>query len=115
MFQSKKKKIQKYLSEKPAAQLTPFDELLKDYLSGKMKEMISGFGTKKVEIHIDWLPDYQCIGVQGVHNGNYLDLQIEPQEFHVGFDPAEPDEHKYYPLEDKEQVYTVLKELFGMQ
>ena len=75
MFQSKKKKIQKYINNKTANEtLTPFDELLCDYLSGHMKEIMMKFGTKRIEIHIDWLPRYQCIGIQGVHNRNYLDL-----------------------------------------
>ena len=112
MFQGKKKKIKAYLIEKSIEQLTPFDEFLCDYLSGKMKETFSNLGTKKIEIHIDWLPDYKCIGVQGIHNQNYLDLQIEPTEFSIGYDPVEPDEHIYYPLESKEQVYSTVKQLF---
>ena len=91
MFQTKKKKIQKYLSEKNAGQLSPFDELLHDYLSGKMTVALSDLGIGNIDIHIDWLSDYRCIGVQGVHNENYLDLQIEPTEFSIGFDPDEPD------------------------
>ena len=114
MFQTKKKKIKIYLSEKTSEQYTPFDELLDDYISGRMKGIFSDFGTKKVEIHIDWLPDYRCIGVQGVHNANYLDLQIEPTEFNIGYDPEEPDDHSDYPLESKDQVYAVVKQIFGI-
>ena len=114
MFQTKKKKIQTYLSEISSAHFTPFDELLIDYLSGTLKETFLNFGTKNVEIHIDWLPDYRCIGIQGVYDGNYLDLQIEPTEFSIGFDPVEPDDHVYYPLESKAQVYAVIKQMFGV-
>ena len=112
MFQSKKRKIQAYLSHKAKEQLTPFDELLNEYLSGKMKEKLTELGIKKLEINVDWLTDYKCIGLQGVYNQNYLDLQIEPAKFSVGYDPVEPDEHDYYPLEDKEQVYVTVKQLF---
>ena len=115
MFQTKKKKIQTYLFEKSSEQFTSFDELLEDYLSGKMKETFSTLGAKKVEIHIDWLPDYRCIGVQGTFNHNYLDLQIEPTEFSVGYDPVEPDNHIYYSLESKDQVYAVVKQVFEIQ
>ncbi len=115
MFQTKKKKIQKYLSEKAFEQFEPFDELLEEYLSGKMKETIAYLGTKKVEIHIDWLPNHRCIGIQGVYDGNYLDLQIEPTEFSIGYDSIEPDDLNYYPLKSKEQVYTVVKQTFGIQ
>ena len=115
MFQTKKKKIQTYLSKKTSDRYTPFDELMSDYISGRMKEILSDFGTKKIEIHIDWLLDYRCIGVQGVYNSNYLDLQIEPTEFSIGYDPVEPDDHIYYPLESKEQVYDALKQTFEIQ
>lgn len=115
MFQTKKKKIQTYLFEKSSEQFTSFDELLEDYLSGKMKETFSTLGAKKVEIHIDWLPGYRCIGVQGTFNHNYLDLQIEPTEFSVGYDPVEPDNHIYYSLESKDQVYAVVKQVFEIQ
>ena len=98
--------------EKSSERFTPFDELLADFLSGKMKDSFSALGIRKVEIHIDWLPDYRCIGVQGTFNHNYLDLQIEPTEFSVGYDSAEPDNHVYFPLENKNQVYTVVKQLF---
>lgn len=111
MFLTKKKKIQAYIVQKAASgPLSPFDELLEDYLSGKMKERFLTFGIEKVEIHIDWLADYQCIGVQGVFNRSYLDLQIEPAEFSIAYDSDEPDEHSQYPLESKEQVYAVLKQ-----
>ncbi|MBR6608954.1 MAG: hypothetical protein IKK99_01910 [Oscillospiraceae bacterium] len=115
MFQTKKKKIQTYLIKKSSEQFTSFDELLEDYLSGKMKETFSALGAKKVEIHIDWLPDYRCIGVQGTFNHNYLDLQIEPTEFSVGYDPVEPDNHIYYPLENKDQVYAIVKQIFEIR
>ena len=115
MFQTKKKKIQTYLTERSSEQFTPFDELLGDCLSGKMKEIFSALGTKKVEIYIDWHPGYRCIGVQGMHNHNYLDLQIEPTEFSVGYDPIEPDDPIYYSLENKDQVYAAVKRIFEIR
>lgn len=115
MFLSKKKKLQKYIDEKSAdGELTPFDELICDYLSNKMKDVVLELGIKTPEIHIDWLPDYRCIGIQGVHNHNYLDLQIEPSEFSIGYDPDEPDDHRRYPLESREQVYNVVKQTLGI-
>lgn len=111
MFQSKKKELQKYINERTSSnKLTPFDELLCDYLSGKMKRDMLDLGIKELEIHIDWLPDYHCIGIQGIYNCNYLDLQIEPTEFRIGYDPDEPDEDSYYPLNTKKQVYTTVKQ-----
>ena len=83
--------------------------MLDDYLSGKMKQVFSDLGIKKIEIHIDWLHDYRCIGVQGVYEGNYLDVQVEPAEFSIGYDPVEPDDHNYYPLETKTHLYAVVQ------
>ena len=41
MFQTKKKKIQKYLHEKAPNQFTPFDELLDDSLFVELEELPS--------------------------------------------------------------------------
>ena len=40
--------------------------------------------------------------------------KIDPTEFSIGFDSVEPDDHNYYPLESKEQVYAVVKQTFGI-
>ncbi len=115
MFQSRKRKLQTYLDGKTASgALSPFDELVSDYLSGKMKDTLLEFGAKKVEIHIDWLPDYQCIGIQGVHDRHHLDVQIEPAAFTIGYAPDEPDDHSAYPLQSREQVYAVIKQTLGI-
>ncbi len=37
-----------------------------------------------------------------------MDLQIYPNEFSVSFNLNEPDEDIKYPLESKEQLYSVL-------
>ena len=114
LFQSKSKKIRKYIDDKrDKGTLTPFDELLSDYLSGELKNKITALEIKKVEIHIDWLEDYQCIGIQGIHNHNFLDLQIEQMEFSIGYDPDEPDEHNHYPLESREQLYAIFNHILG--
>lgn len=112
LFTSKSKKIRKYLDEKISKGTTSvFDELLHDYLSGELKTELTALELKRVEIHVDWLDDYRCIGVQAVHHQNYLDLQIEPTTFSVGYDPDEPDEHASYPLECKGQMYSILKQI----
>lgn len=114
LFVSKSKKIRKYLDEKTAmGTTTVFDELIHDYLSGKLKTELTALELKKVEFHVDWIDDYRCIGVHAIYHENYLDLQIEPVSFSVDYDPDEPDEHDSYPLESKEQLFTVLKQKFA--
>ncbi len=110
MFITKKKKIQKYLEQKADDNKSAFDFLLSDYLTGLLKEDLMSFGIKKTEIHIDWLDDIKCIGIQGRYEEYYLDLQIYPNEFSISFDPDEPDEDVSYSLESKEQLYKVLSE-----
>ena len=107
MFTTKKKKIQRYLEQKTDHKST-FDLLLSDYLDGTLKENLMSGGINNVEIHIDWLDDIKCIGIQGRYKEYFMDLQIYPKEFGFSFDLDEPDEDITYPLEGKEQIYSVL-------
>lgn len=109
LFQSKKKKIEKYLSGKSLA-LSAFDELLKDYLNGDLKEKLTRLEISEIEIHIDWLDDYKCIGIQGKYHSYYVDVQIEEKHFSVAYDKDEPDEPRTYALETSDQVYSVLED-----
>ena len=110
MFTTKKKKIQKYLEQKTADNKCAFDDLLSDYLNGSLKDNLESVKIERVEIHIDWFEDIKCIGIQGRYKKYYMDLQIYPKEFSVSFDLDEPDEDVIYPLESKEQVYSVLSD-----
>ena len=110
MFTTKKKKIQKYLEQKADDNKCAFDNLLSDYLDGSLKENLESVKMEKVEIHIDWFEDIKCIGIQGRYKEYYMDLQIYPKKFSVSFDLDEPDEDVIYPLESKEQVYSVLSD-----
>ena len=110
MFITKKKKIQKYLLQRADDNKCAFDELLSDYLDGSLKENLESVKIERVEIHIDWLDDIKCIGIQGRYKEYYMELQIYPNEFSVSFDLDEPDEDVIYPLESKEQVYNVLSD-----
>lgn len=109
MFQTKKKKIAQYLNglDQPAA----FDLLLRDYVTGQMVKNLQAAGIQKPDIHIDWLKDYQCIGIQGRSGRFYLDIQIEPGEFSIGCGPDEPDDHRIYQLDSGEQFYTVIRNI----
>ena len=110
LFQSKRNKVLQYLEQKKAAGWTAFDELLRDWAAGDMQERFREMGLTGVEIHLDWLEEYQCLGIQGKYRQNYVDLQIEPQQVLFAYDPVEPDEPECLPLESKEQVCTLLKE-----
>ena len=110
MFLTKKKKIQKYLEQKTESDKTTFDFLLCDYLDGTLKTDLESFGITKNEIHIDWLDDIKCIGLQGRYKKYFADIQIYPDEFSISFDLYEPDEGITCALESKEQLYRVISD-----
>lgn len=107
-LQSKKKKIEKYLESKKSA-TSAFDKLLKDYLNDNLKQNLTNLGVLKTDIHIDWLNDYKCIGIQGKYHSYFVDIQIEEQHFSIAYDKDEPDDPKEYALEKADQVYSVLE------
>ena len=106
MFATKKKKIKKYLEQKNEDK-SAFDFLLSDYLDGALKQKLTATGIGKIAIYIDWLDDMKCIGIQGRYSQYYLDIQIYQNEFTISYDLDEADEEIEYPLESKEQFYSV--------
>ena len=78
MFNTKKKKIQKYLSNKQNT-TSAFDLLLTDYLSGVLKTNLTSLGIIKCEIHIDWLKNIKCINIQGKYNIYYINIHIDTE------------------------------------
>lgn len=113
MFQTKKSKIKKYLNERQA-EMTPFDDLLTDYLSGELTNRLSDLGIQRISVYIDWHTDYKCINIQGRYGQNYVDIQIEPSFFSMGCDPEEADEHVEFTLESHDAFYKIVaKQLFN--
>ncbi|MBQ8410068.1 MAG: hypothetical protein IJY39_14520 [Clostridia bacterium] len=111
MFITKKKKIQKYLEKKAESDKNAFDLLLCNYLDGTLKTDLESLGITKNEIHVDWLDDIKCIGIQGRYKKYFADIQIYAKEFSISFDLDEPDDDISYALESKEQLYRVISEM----
>ena len=110
MLMTKKAKIRKYLDAIEKDSWSTFERLLSDYLDGKLSEKLQQIGIDKMETHIDFLDDYKCIGIQGKHKRNYVDIQIEKTEFSIGCDPIEPDEHDHHPLESEASFFATVSE-----
>lgn len=110
MLLTKKTKICKQLEAIGKDSWSAFERLLSDYLDGKLSEKLQQIGVEKAEIHVDFLDDYKCIGIQGKYKQNYVDIQIEETEFSIGCDPIEPDEHDYHPLENEELFFTIISQ-----
>ena len=108
MFTTKKKKIQTYLAQKSEKEYCAFDHLLTDYVHGTLKTDLTSVGMRRIEIHIDWLADIKCIGIQAQYEEYLTDIQIYPNKFSVAFDTDEPDNDTVYPFESKKQFYDVL-------
>ena len=107
-FAGKKKRIRNYLDSIEKEQWSPFEFLLEQYLSGELLNTLAANGVSKLSCYIDFKDDDKCINIQGRHGACYIDLQIEPEEFSIGCDPDEPDDHKYFPLESAEYLYSVV-------
>jgi hypothetical protein len=114
MFTAKKKKIQQYLNRKAESDKNAFDFLLCTYLDGTLKTDIKSLGITKNEIHIDWLDDIKCIGIQGKYKKYFADIQIYPNKFSISFDLDEPNDDISYALESKGQLYRVISETMDM-
>ena len=110
LFQTKKKRIRAYLQKLSQDEMTAFDCLLCDYLSGALAKEIAAMGICRAEICIDWYEDVKCIGVQGKYQRYYVDLQIYPEMFMLSADPDEPECERDIPLNSKEQLYSCVAE-----
>ena len=106
MFLTKRGKIAAYLK---TASPSPFAELLAQWHAGQMRERLEAIGLTKLEFHIDWLPDYKCIDIQGRRDRMYVDIQIEPASFTIAMDEDEPDEPTEYTLVSAEGFYDILR------
>ena len=107
MFLTKRGKIAAYLK---TASPSPFHDLLVQWHTGQMRERLETLGLTKLEFHIDWLPDYKCIDIQGRRDRMYVDIQIELVSFSIAMDADEPDDPTEYALASAEGFYDTLRE-----
>ena len=107
MFLTKRGKIAAYLK---TASPSPFTELLAQWHAGQMRNRLESLRLAKLEFHIDWLPDYKCIDIQGRRDRMYVDIQIEPASFTIAMDEDEPDEPTEYALVSAEGFYETLRD-----
>lgn len=110
----KKKKLMEYLSKRQADKaLTAFDTILSDYLSGSLKERLHDLTMERISIHMDWLPDYKCMSIQGKVNDYYFDIQIEPETFTIAWDQDEPDDAVEFVLQDVSSFYGAIENVIS--
>ena len=118
-FMTKKKKIRKYLDDKPKEKYTTFDLLLLDYLDGSLEKQLKSTGLRWNAIEVTWDDDVQFIAVDSSYHGYAMDLVVYTDEFVIIFTPEEelPEElepeackQQDLPLESKEQLFNHIKE-----
>ena len=107
MFLTKRGKIAAYLK---TASPSPFHDLLAQWHAGQMQKRLESLGLTKLEFHIDWLPGYKCIDIQGRRDRLYVDIQIEPASFTIAMDEDEPDDPTEYALISAEGFYDTLRD-----
>ena len=105
MFETKKKKIKNYLTKIEPGKMTAFDILLKEYIDGVLAEKLKEEGVSGIEIYIDWHDDYKCIDIQGKVIQNYINVQVDPDQFIIGIAEDEVDDYNEYPLNSAEVLY----------
>ena len=107
MFLTKRGKIAAYLK---TASPSPFTQLLAQWHTDQMRDRLESLRLTKLEFHIDWLPDYKCIDIQGRRDRMYVNIQIEPNAFTIALDEDEPDEPMEYALVSAEGFYDTLRD-----
>ena len=118
-FITKKKKIRKYLDDKPKEKYTTFDLLLLDYLDGSLEKQLKSTGLRWNAIEVTWDDDVQFIAVESSYHGYAMDLVVYTDDFVIIFtseeelpEELEPEACKQQdlPLESKEQLFNHIKE-----
>ena len=107
MFLTKRGKIAAYLK---TASPSPFTELLEQWHTSQMRNRLESLGLRKLEFHIDWLPDYKCIDIHGRRDRLFVNIQIEPASFTIAVDENEPDDPTEYALVSAEGFYDTLRD-----
>ncbi len=108
----KKKKIKKYLEKKHESSYTPFDYVLRDYLSKELKGKLKELGLSKIEIHVDWFEKYECVGIQAIDE-LYVSIHIYPDELGIACDIDEADEEipiSYDNAQGDDWIYNQIQE-----
>lgn len=107
----KTNKIRKYLTEKNKKEYSQFDYVLDDYINKQLKRKLQDIGLSKIEIHVDWYPGFECVGVQAIDE-SYVDIKIYPKELNISCSIDEPDDSDdflYEENEDRDWIYEKIQ------
>jgi hypothetical protein len=103
----KKKKIKKFLAEKNLELYFQFDYVLDDFINNQLKKKLRDIGLSKIEIHVDWYPGFECVGIQAIDE-SYIDIKLYPKEVNISCSIDEPDDYDEFMYEedkDRDRIY----------
>lgn len=105
----KKRRIKRYLAEKNLEIYSQFDYVLDDFISKQLKKKLRDIGLSRIEIHIDWYPGFECVGIQAIDE-SYIDIKFYPKEINISCSIDEPDDYDEFQYEkDKDRDWTYKK------
>ena len=107
----KKNKIKKYLIEKNMKSYSQFDYVLDDYINKQLKRKLQDIGLSKLEIHVDWYPGFECVGIQAIDE-SYINIKIYPNELNISCSIDEPDDSDdflYEESKDRDWIYKKIQ------
>ena len=109
MLFTKKEKIKAYLTTKQVR--TTFDDILQNWIDKQFEAKLFAMGLTKIDVHIDWFEDYKCVSVQARKGKYFVELQVHPNEFTVGYDDDEADDDTDYRLISLEYFYNTVEQI----
>lgn len=110
MHFTKKSKIKCYLLS--LERKSVFDTLLQEWIDKTLEYNLMLVGLRKIEIHIDWLKDYKCIGIYARKNNKFVEILIYPSEYKINYSEDEvSDDDLDYQLISKEDFYQNVKRI----
>ena len=107
----KKRKIMKYLGEQNPESYSQFDYVLDDFVNKQLKKKLRDIGLSKIEIHVDWYPGFECIGIQAFDE-SYIDIKFYPKELSISCSIDEPDDYDEFIYEkdkDRDWIYKIIQ------
>ena len=68
-------------------------------------------GLSRIEIHVDWYPEFECVGIQAIDE-SYIDIKFYPNEINISYSIDEADDYaeiQYEEAKDRNWLYKKIK------
>lgn len=88
-----------------------FDCVLDDFITKQLKNKLRAIGLSNIEIHVDWYPGFECVGMQAF-DASYINIKFYPKELNISCFIDEPDDYDEFLYEDdknRDWIYKKIK------